>query len=61
MGSYDYQRDEQCLHRTSKKGKTTYFHSVLEARLITPNGFSVSIATEWIENPESGEYDKQDW
>ena len=60
MGSYDYQRDEQCLHRTSKKGKTTYFHLVLEARLITPNGFSVSIATEWIENPEDGEYDKQD-
>jgi hypothetical protein len=60
MGSYDHQRDEQCLHRTSKKGKTTYFHSVLEARLITPNGFSVSIATEWIENPEDGEYDKQD-
>ena len=60
MGSYDHQRDEQCLHRTSKKGKTTYFHLVLEARLITPNGFSVSIATEWIENPEDGEYDKQD-
>ena len=60
MGSYDHQRDEQCLQRTSKNGKTTYFHSVLEARLITPNGFSISIATEWIENPESGEYDKQD-
>jgi hypothetical protein len=60
VGSYDYQRDEQCLHRTSKNGKITYFHSVLEARLITPNGFSISIATEWIENPEGGEYDKQD-
>jgi hypothetical protein len=60
MGSYNHQRDEQCLHRTSKKGKTTYFHLVLEARLVTPNGFSVSIATEWIENPEDGEYDKQD-
>lgn len=60
MGSYDHQRDEQCLQRTSKNGKTTYFHSVLEARLITPNGFSISIATEWLENPEDGEYDKQD-
>jgi len=60
LGSYDHQRDEQCLQRTSKNGKTTYFHSVLEARLITPNGFSISIATEWIENPEDGEYDKQD-
>ena len=60
VGSYDHQRDEQCLTRTSKTGKTTYFHSVLEARLVTPNGFSISIATEWIENPEGGEYDKQD-
>jgi hypothetical protein len=60
VGSYDHQRDGQCLHRTSKNGKTTYFHSVLEARLVTPNGFSVSIATEWIENPEGDEYDKQD-
>jgi hypothetical protein len=60
MGSYDHQRDEQCLQRISKNGKTTYFHSVLEARLITPNGFSISIATEWIENPGDGKYDKQD-
>jgi hypothetical protein len=60
VGSYDRQRDAQCLSRTSKTGKTTYFHSVLEARLVTPNGFSVSIATEWIENPDGGEYDKQD-
>jgi len=42
-GSYDHQRDEQCLPRTSKTGKTTYFHLVLEARLVTPDGFSVSI------------------
>lgn len=50
---------EQCLHRTSKTGKTTYFHNVLEAKLITPNGFAISLATEWITNPV-GEYEKQD-
>lgn len=50
---------EQCLHQTSKTGKTTYFHNVLEAKLITPNGFAISLATEWIANP-LGEYDKQD-
>ena len=50
MGSYDHQRDEQCLQRTSKNGKTTYFHSVLEAKLITPNGFSISIATPLRQN-----------
>lgn len=60
VGSYDHKRDEQCLHTISKNGKVTYFHSVLEARLVTPQGFSVSMATEWIENPEGGQYDKQD-
>ena len=60
IGSYDHKRDEQCLHSTSKNGKVTWFHSVLEARLVTEQGFSVSIATVWIENPESGDYDKQD-
>ena len=50
---------EQCLHQTSKKGKTTYFHNVLEAKLITANGFAISLATEWIANPLT-EYDKQD-
>ncbi|MGC1954390.1 MAG: hypothetical protein WA970_17800 [Gammaproteobacteria bacterium] len=50
---------EQCLHRTSKTGKTTYFHNVLEAKLITANGFAISLATEWIANPLT-EYDKQD-
>jgi hypothetical protein len=50
---------EQCLHRTSKKGKTRYFHNVLEAKLITANGFAISLATEWIANPLT-EYDKQD-
>jgi hypothetical protein len=50
---------ENCLHRTSKTGKVTYFHNVLEAKLVTGNGFSISLGTEWIENP-SGNYDKQD-
>ena len=53
---------EHCLHMTTNKGKhnqkTTYFHNVLEAKLICENGFSISLATEWIENPS--DYDKQD-
>jgi len=57
---FEHKHCEQCLHQTSKTGKTTYFHNVLEARLITPNGFSISILTQWIENPENEEYDKQD-
>lgn len=51
---------EHCLKRTSEKsGKTTYFHNVAEAKLVTENGFSISLATEWVENP-CGKYDKQD-
>ena len=50
---------DQCLTKTSKNGKTTYFHNVLEAKLICSNGFSISLATEWIENPV-GDFDKQD-
>jgi hypothetical protein len=60
VGTYNKERDEYCLHRTSKNDKTTYFHSVLEARLVTHNGFSISIATVWIENLKDGKYDKQD-
>jgi hypothetical protein len=49
---------EHCLKRVSKSGVTSYFHNILEAKLVTPNGFAISLATEWIENPEI--YDKQD-
>ena len=33
---------------------------VLEAKIVCGNGFSISIATEWIKNPVDKEYDKQD-
>jgi len=57
--SFSERHCEHCLHRTSKSGKTTYFHQVLEAKLITASGLAISLATEWIVNPD-GEYDKQD-
>src|SRR3990172_51278 len=44
---------DSCLHRTSKTGKVTYFHNVLEAKLVCDNGFAISMATEWIENSAS--------
>jgi len=50
---------EHCLVKTSKNEKKTYFHNVLEAKIVTENGFSISLCTEWIENPDK-EYDKQD-
>jgi hypothetical protein len=39
-----------CLTRT-QNGKTIYYHPVLEAKLITPDGLAFSIMTEFIENP----------
>ena len=57
--SFSERHCDQCLTITSKNGKTTYFHNVLEAKLICSNGFSISLATEWIENPV-GDFDKQD-
>jgi hypothetical protein len=57
--SFSERHCEHCLQRTSRPGKTTYFHPVLEAKLITASGLAISLATEWIANP-AGAYDKQD-
>lgn len=50
---------DHCLSKTSKKGKVSYFHNVVEAKLVCSNGLCISLATEWIENPE-GDFNKQD-
>jgi len=57
--SFDHRHCPHCLTRTSKNGATTYFHYVLEAKLVTRDGLCLSLASEWIENP-AGEFDKQD-
>jgi hypothetical protein len=56
-------RDEphcpECLKQTHSNGTTDYFHSVLEAKLVTREGLALSMASEFIENG-GREYDKQD-
>jgi hypothetical protein len=47
-----------CLTATHQ-GKTIYYHPILEAKLVLPNGFAFSIMTEFIENP-GGHPTKQD-
>jgi len=59
MMSFKERHCEHCLTRTTKKGVTTYFHYILEAKLVTRDGHAFSLASEWIENP-SGDFDKQD-
>jgi hypothetical protein len=45
--------ERHCPHclTVTRQGKTTYYHPVLEAKLVLPNGFAFSILTEFIENP----------
>ncbi len=59
MVSYSKRHCDNCLTKTSSKGKITYSHHVLEAKLICASGFSISLATEWVENAEK-EFEKQD-
>ena len=56
--TYPRRHCPHCLTQT-QNGKTTYFHKVLEAKLITPHGFSFSLMSEFIENVEE-EMTKQD-
>ena len=58
--SFNERHCDCCLTKTSKNGVTTYFHNVLEAKLLTPSGLSLSMATEWISNEGKDEYEKQD-
>lgn len=41
---------EHCLTRTLASGQVLYFHHVLEAKLVTSDGYAFSLATEFIEN-----------
>ena len=58
--SYDHKHCDQCLHKTSSTGTTTWFHHVLEAKLVTSNGMAISLGTEWIANDPDNQFDKQD-
>ncbi len=54
------QHCDRCLKAEHSNGTISYFHRVLEAKLITENGMALSIASEFIENAEDGFYEKQD-
>jgi hypothetical protein len=49
--SYSHRHCSHCLTRT-RHGKTLFYHPVLEAKLVTFNGFAFSLMSEFIENPE---------
>ncbi len=50
--SFSERHCEHCLTRTHN-GKTTYYHHLLEAKLVTWDGFAFSLMSEFIENPQA--------
>ena len=56
-----YFRQKHCPYCLTKTvdGKTRYYHHVLEAKLVTPEGLALSTGSEFIENSDPGA-DKQD-
>lgn len=61
IATYKEKHCDDCLYTESKNGVKTYYHKVLEAKIVTPNNFSISICTVWIDNEDTnnGIYDKQ--
>lgn len=60
IAAFDHKHCAHCLTKTSKTGVVTYFHYVLEAKLVTSNGLAISLASEFIENDPDRDYEKQD-
>ena len=60
LQSYDYEPYPGCPYKKYKSGKKVWTTYVLEAKIVSSNGFSLSLATEWIENPVDKEFNKQD-
>lgn len=60
MTSFDQRHCDHCLTKTSKTGLVTYFHYVLEAKIVASSGLSISLASEFIENDPGRDYEKQD-
>jgi hypothetical protein len=49
-----------CPHRELSNGSTQYFAYVLDAKLVTPCGMALSLATEMLTNEGNDAFDKQD-
>jgi hypothetical protein len=60
IATFKHKHCDHCLTKTSKSGVVTYFHYVLEAKLVTSTGLAISLASEFIENDPGRDYEKQD-
>jgi len=59
MLTYRERHCAHCLTRLLNNGQTLYYHPILEAKLVTHNGFAFSVMTEFMENTDPSA-DKQD-
>ena len=50
--SSDVRHCATCLTQEHKDGTTTYYHTVLEAKQVTPDGLVFSVASEFVENAD---------
>jgi hypothetical protein len=60
ISTFEKRHCDHCLTKTSKNGVVTYFHYVLEAKIVTSSGLSISLASEFIDNTPGRDYEKQD-
>jgi len=56
--TFDYHHCDQCLVQNRENEATRWMHYKLGARLVTPTGFCLPVAHQWVENEKN--YDKQD-
>jgi hypothetical protein len=52
--TYHERHCSTCLTRKLSNGQILYYHPVLEAKLVTANGYALSLMTEFIENNDPG-------
>lgn len=55
MESFRHRHCESCLSATYPDGTVRYYHPVLEAKIVSPEGLALSIGSEFIENPTGWE------
>lgn len=60
MANFEQKHCDRGLTKTSKTEVVTYFHFVLEAKIVTSTGLSISLASEFFENTPERDYKKQD-
>ncbi len=60
MKTFDTEPWPGCPCRKLAEGRKQYFAYVLDAKLVTPSGLTVTLASEWLTNEGNSTFDKQD-